>query len=186
MAGYELGRLGRAVDLDRSLLDAGRPVLEGLAERCRETVTLALPRPGPTLEIVAQIDAPHVVRVQDWVGGPLPLHATANGKLLLADLSADELDAALRVPRRRLAASTIVDARVLRRELGLVRERGWATIVDELEDGLAAVATGARDAGGRLAAIVSVTGPAPRFDAAARDRAVVVMMEKVPGLLTAG
>jgi IclR family transcriptional regulator, acetate operon repressor len=180
--GYEIGRLARSVDADRRLSAELQPALEELAARCRETVTLAVPRPGPELLVLAQIEAPHMVRAQDWIG-PWPLHATASGKVLLAELANDELDAVLSEPLERLASRTVVDPSQLRRELARVRAHGFAEILDELEDGLAAVAMGVRHRGGELAAVVSVTGPAARFAAPARAEAVEALSQTTARVL---
>ena len=60
-----------------------RPTLERLAERTGETVNLAV-REGARALNVLQVDADHFVGVTDWTGRAAPLHATANGKALLA------------------------------------------------------------------------------------------------------
>jgi DNA-binding IclR family transcriptional regulator len=180
--GYEIGRLARGLDSDRRLAAQLQGVLDTVAARCRETVTLAVPRPGPELRIIAQIEAPHVVRAQDWLG-PWPLHATANGKVLLAELPERELDAVLEQPLERLAARTLVDPDALRAGLADVRARGIAEILDELEEGLAAVAAGVRHPDGELAGVVSVTGPAWRFDETARRHAADVLLETTDGAL---
>src|SRR5690349_2540395 len=112
--GHELARLGRAADPDRTLVLAIRPVLEELAATLRETITLAVPRPGPGYEVVCQIDAPRAIRAHDWSIDPQPLHASAAGKLVLSQLTATELDDVLGQGLVRLTAATIVDRERLR------------------------------------------------------------------------
>jgi DNA-binding IclR family transcriptional regulator len=51
----------------------------------------------------------------------------------------------------------------LERDLQQARARGYATIVDELEMGLAAVAAPIRDADGRVVGALSVAGPTARL-----------------------
>ena len=136
---------------------SARPPLERLAERTGETVNLAV-RDGDRALNVLQVDAAHFVGVTDWTGRAAPLHATANGKALLAFGDG-------RRPRRltRLTPRTIVDRRELRAELERARAAGFAVAVEELELGLHAVAAPVFDAGGACVAAVSVSGPAYRL-----------------------
>ncbi len=80
------------------------------------------------------------VHLVSRVGRALPAHATALGKALLAELADGEL-AALLAPRlAALTPATITERSVLQAELGVVRERGYAT---EREEGTAGVACAA-------------------------------------------
>jgi DNA-binding IclR family transcriptional regulator len=57
----------------------------------------------------------------------------------------------------------VTDPNELREQLELVRERGWAQTLEELEDGLNAVAAPVRGADGAVVAALSVSGPAFRM-----------------------
>ena len=100
----------------------------------------------------------HLVGVPDWTGQALPLHCSANGKVLLA-FGAASPPATL----GRRTATTITDPAVLRAQLEVVRRRGYATAVEELELGLLAAAAPVFDASGECVAAVSVSGPAYRL-----------------------
>src|SRR3954466_1791398 len=86
-AGWTLGlplvQLARAVDPDRALLAAAPALLEELAAEAGESAALAVARPGPAMDVIAQADAPGLLGVSRWVGQAFPLHASAPGKLLL-------------------------------------------------------------------------------------------------------
>jgi len=154
--GPELARLGALTDPGVDLLLAARPVLVQLAEDTGETVNLAV-RHGDRALNVHQVASAHFVGLTDWTGRATPLHATANGKVLLA--FGDEP-----VPARleRLTPRTIVDDQTLDRELDRVRRCGHATVVEELEEGLNSVAAPVRAPDGRCVAAVSVAGPSYR------------------------
>jgi hypothetical protein len=62
-----------------------------------------------------------------------------------------------------LAPETVTDHQALRRELEAIRERGYGTIVDELEPGLSAVAAPVRDRGGAVVAALSASGASLRL-----------------------
>jgi DNA-binding IclR family transcriptional regulator len=146
------------------LVRLAQPLLRRLADDTGETVNLAVAR---RLELVYadQLQARQVM-APDWLGHPVPLHATSTGKAFLAALPAGELEAILRAPLERFTDTTITQPRALRAELDAVRERGYAASHGELEPALWGVSAAARDAAGRPAAIVSVWGA----DARVRDR----------------
>ena len=169
--GLELQRLARAVDVRELMIEASRRPLEALADETRETITLTIVEPDGMLAVVKQIDPPHLLKVADWLGRRYPLHASSSGKLLLSTLSEEQLSTTLRTPLERLTKWTITDEDRLRRELDDVRASGYATIVDELELGIASISIGIR-VRERLAGMLNVTGPTMRFDATARELAV--------------
>ena len=143
----------------------GLPVLEALAAEVGETVNLAVLR-GTDVVNLEQVRGPATITTVNWVGQPTPLHATASGKVLLAAFAPDDLAAFLARPLPRITPRTIAEAPALERELARVREQGYATTTEELEQGLDAVAAPVRDSGGRVVAAISVSGPVYRFDAA--------------------
>jgi IclR family pca regulon transcriptional regulator len=112
------------------------------------------------------------------VGADVPLHASAAGKLLLAELSPAELEAWIAETRpKRLASRTLTGARELCSEVARVRRRGWAQIVDELEDGLVSLAAPVRDRAGTLVAMIGVSGPSTRLNPAHRRALPPVMLK---------
>ena len=66
---------------------------------------------------------------------------------------------------RRYTARTVVDEQALAAELDDVRRRGWALAVDELEEGLTAIAAPIRGADGAVVASLSASGPTFRLTA---------------------
>ncbi|MFI0356462.1 IclR family transcriptional regulator [Actinomadura sp. 9N407] len=160
--GLGLVRLAGATTARLDVVRAGRPVCRELAAEIGETVNLTV-LSGHEVLYVDQVAGPSVLRPHDWVGQRLPAHATSNGKALLAYLPPDRLAAQLDPPRARLTDRTITGRRALEEELARVRERGYATAVDELEFGLTAVAAPIRGADGEVAASVSGSGPGFRL-----------------------
>jgi DNA-binding IclR family transcriptional regulator len=162
--GYELVRLARAADPYRGLVEAARGVLARLRDETDESALLAVTPGRPGIEIVLQFDPARHVGVTSWVGVDVPLHASAAGKLALAELERDELEAwLLRHPRRQFTQSTVTDAQALVVELERVRKRGWAEIVDELEDGLTSLAIPVRSSENSLVALIGISGPTFRL-----------------------
>jgi DNA-binding IclR family transcriptional regulator len=155
--GPELARLGAVAVGSLALTQVAREPLERLARDTGETVNLAV-RQGDQALNVHQVQTAHFVGMTDWTGRGAPLHASANGKVLLAFGSGglpEELEA--------LTPRTITDPAALRSELEGVRRRGYATAAEELELGLHAVAAPVFDCFGVCVAAVSVSGPSYRL-----------------------
>jgi IclR family transcriptional regulator, acetate operon repressor len=148
------------------LAELARTTLERLGELSEETVNLSVPR-GSELVQIAQVDSRYVVGATNWVGVDVPPHCTAAGKVLLA-FRALELP---RGPLERRTAHSPVDRAQLDHALVEVRRRGWATSLDELEVGLAAVAAPVRAVDGAVVAAISVSGPTARIN----DRGITAL-----------
>lgn len=125
-------------DTGESLVDLARPALRLLAELSGETINLGVPTPLG-VEHLAQEDTRHFVGGTNWVGRRVPFETTANGKVLRAfgpDAAAED---------------------------GSIRRRGYAVAVDELEDGLSAVAAPVLGPDGSAVAALSISGPTIRL-----------------------
>lgn len=146
---------------DEALLRRSLPALQRLAELTKETVNLSVPRAGAAVAI-HQIDPPRAL-VVDWVSRVLPPHATSDGKLYLAWLDDDELEALLANPIERYSPSTITNANTLRSQIEEIRRTGIAYTLGELDMGMNGVSGPILDSGGSLLAIISVSGPAHRL-----------------------
>ena len=163
--GPELARLGVLATRGLDLAALAREPLDRLAETTGETVNLAV-RDGDVALNIRQVQTAHFVGVTDWTGRAAPLHATANGKVLLA-FGAGPAPPALTA----LTARTITRRAALEAELEGVRARGYALAVEELEVGLHAAAAPVFDAAGACVAAVSVSGPAYRLPRASLEAA---------------
>jgi DNA-binding IclR family transcriptional regulator len=170
--GLDLVRLGTGAEHAELLPAISRKPLKRVAEATRETITLSVLRGREALDVVLQIDAPHVIQAVNWVGQRYPLHASSGGKIVLAALDPTRLGRILARPLERRTSATITDPDELDRELERVRRQGYSVIVDELEDGLASVSVPIVGADRRLLGTVNVTGPTFRFDAVRRRAAL--------------
>src|SRR5205823_3207955 len=174
--GFGLIRLAGAAMAGLDLVRTARPVLEELADRTRETVNLGL-LSGDAVVDIDQVSGARSIVAVNWVCRRTPLHATSNGKVLLAWLDPEELGHLLMAPLERSTPSTITDVATLRVQLDEIRARGWAQTLEELEDGLNAVAAPIRGADGDVIAALSVSGPAFRMRPADLPRAGHLTMD---------
>lgn len=93
------------------------------------------------LVIVARVQGPSVFSVNLGAGRPLPVHVTAMGRVLLADLSTDMLEVLLsRADLISLTPATETNPGKLRKDLVQVREQGYSIVDQELELGLRSIA----------------------------------------------
>jgi DNA-binding IclR family transcriptional regulator len=162
---YRLGvgvlRLAGATTARLDVVQEARPICRKLAADSGETVNIAVLSDRSALYL-DQVAGQSALQSHNWVGQHIPLHATSNGKVLLSDLSSEEVDQRLpRLPS--YTPGTVTSRARLRRELAEVREQGYAVAVDELEVGLTAIAAPIRNAHGDVIASLSVSGPTFRL-----------------------
>ncbi|MDX6590880.1 MAG: IclR family transcriptional regulator, regulon repressor [Gaiellales bacterium] len=173
---YRLGphliRLANHVMSGLDLRGLARPHLVALEQATGETATLSVAgeRDAVTVDFVA---SRQTVASVARIGRPSVAHATATGKVMMAFGDAAALDGSL----ERFTDRTVTDRKVLRREIERVREQGWAQAVKEREADLNAVAAPVFGAGGTLAAILGVQGPASRFGRKKREAALPFLQD---------
>ncbi|HEX9373549.1 MAG TPA: IclR family transcriptional regulator [Roseiflexaceae bacterium] len=138
------------------------PFMRSLAERTGETIDLEMLY-GAHVIIVEEITGDHLLNATSNVGTIHPAHCTSTGKVLLAGLPLAALDAILAGGLIVCGPRTITDAAALRADLQASRARGYATCYDELEAHLNAIGAPIYDHHGRIAAAVSISGPAARL-----------------------
>ena len=145
------------------LIAIARPHLQRLADETGEAVGLTS-IDGTICHVFFQITTSQFnVQVRDWTGGTFPLHVTSTGKLYLAYMDKEEVDAILESPLPKVASGTITSKRQLQQEIREVRRQGYAWTIDELEDGLTSIAVPLHDQDGRFLAGVYVSAPSYRF-----------------------
>ncbi|GFG54969.1 IclR family transcriptional regulator [Mycolicibacterium agri] len=160
--GFAIARLARAGSSHLDLVKLSQDVCDSLAPDVGETTNLAILDDDRIVNIVEAI-GPEQITLRTWVGQSCPAHATSSGKVLLADLEPDELRERLNAELESFTDNTVVTLADLERELAAVRERGWASVTEELEVGLNAVSAPVYDANSKVIAALSVSGPAYRL-----------------------
>jgi DNA-binding IclR family transcriptional regulator len=162
---YRLGvgilRLAGATTARLDIVQEARPVCRTLAAATGETVNIAVLSEHSALYL-DQVAGSSALQPHNWVGQHIPLHATSNGKVLLSGLPVDAVDARVGELTRYTPHTTTTRSR-LHEDLELVRARGWAVAVDELEVGLTAAAAPIRNVHGDVIASMSVSGPSFRM-----------------------
>ena len=154
--------LGYAFLSSVELPEVAEPHLERLVAEVHESSSVSV-LDGDDIVYVARVPTARIMRVSINLGTRFPAYATSMGRVLLAGLAEDELDAHLeRVQLRRLSPRTITAEPVLRSELAGIRAQGWALVDQELEEGLRSIAAPIRDRGGRVVAAINLSAHASR------------------------
>ena len=173
--------LGMAYVGALGLWDIARPHLEALVARTGESSSMAQ-LDGSDIVYVARVAVPKLIALRVEIGTRFPAVQTSQGKVLLAALSPEQLEATLAEPSRAGLPPYIGRSEErLADELTEVRARGWALADEELAPGVRSVAVPVRDATGAVRAAMNVT-----LHAAETSREVL-LQEHLPLLLrTAG
>ncbi|RYE39732.1 MAG: IclR family transcriptional regulator [Hyphomicrobiales bacterium] len=166
--GSEMSRLGRHADPYAGLAARAQPLLQELADRFNESVTLSVPNLKDGLDLIAEAAGSHVVGITSrmsnhMVGKQYPLHASSSGKVLLAEWPIKKIAGRLPEKLDAYTAHTITDRAALLVELDQIRENGYGFIDNELEEELISLSRPVRDSSGNLVAILTLNGPRYRF-----------------------
>lgn len=153
LAGAKLGHM--------PLVSAAKSHLAKLAQQTGETVQMSVLDQDCVLYI-SVIESPQPIRVSLGVGTRAPLYCTAAGLVLLANASTSTQDLILSRPLKKFTPRTIVEASQLKRQLSLVRNRGWSEDDQGFVDHLRVVAAPVREPNGNVISAVAVGGPTIR------------------------
>lgn len=153
--GLRLWQLGTLAPLTESLRTMAQPYMEDLYTALHQHVQLAVLE-GDHAVIIERLSAPKALGLVSQVGGRLPLHCSAVGKVLLSHAGPDLSTQVLGRELRRYTSQTVTDMDVLRRELAECRRTGTAVVREELSPGALSVATRIVDGSGRVVASLSV------------------------------
>jgi DNA-binding IclR family transcriptional regulator len=148
----------RAIDIRA----AARPELRALADSTGENSTLEILVNEDVL-ILDEVRGRGLLVLATEIGTRWPAHATATGKVLLADgdIALPETEEGLQA----ITKHTIVSWEKWESTLSEVRREGYATNIEELEYGYVSIAAPVRDREGRTTASISVGGSVERVTA---------------------
>jgi len=163
--GPKLSRMGSGTNFEESLRKMSRPILQKLWSATGETVNLAV-LDGQHILYVDVIESSHTFRFASEVGAHRPLHCTALGKAIMAQLpeeDASELLASLTLDRQ--TPRTLVQLPKIKKELAKTRIQGYALDDEEAVMGARCIAAPIFDANAKVIGGVSVSGPLTRITA---------------------
>lgn len=149
--------LGMSYINAQGMWDIARPHLAALVEQTKESSSMAQ-LDGSDIVYTARVPVAKIIGLAVQIGTRFPASATSMGRVLLADLTDAQVDAALKIPSK---AEFLPRVRMSRRDLAAVladvRKRGWALSDEDLALGIRSIAAPVRDGSGRTIAAVNVT-----------------------------
>ena len=166
--GYELGlrllALGSRARQQRDLPAKVEPSLKQLATESNEMTVFALQERQSAVIVGVEGPAGVDTPVDVTAGTHLPLHCSAVGKALLAELPEHQLSAALETTDfTQHTSETIGTESSLREQLKSVRENRHAFDRGEWKDDVRSVASPVLDADGSVIGAIGIVGPSSRL-----------------------
>ena len=188
---YRLGvgvlSLGFEFIASLEITDLARPLLEKLRDKTGHSAHLAI-RDGGEIIFVIKAKADSTFSSSVNIGTRLPAHGTVLGRVILADLSDQELERIYpEVSLPKFSPQTPENLGDLKKILAQDRARGYARSASYFETGIGSLAAPVRDQSGRVIASINITFPdgVPAEDEIEKDlvSSLVKTAGKLSGLL---
>lgn len=150
--------LGYAYLSSQGLSDVARVYMEEVVSECGESCALGV-LDGAEVVYIARVQTPHLMTLSMGVGVRLPASTTAVGRVLLAGLTAAELDTALDAsPLDPSGQRSAVQQVPLLQAIEAARLFGYSIVDEDIELGLRSIAVPIHDRANRVvAALVVIT-----------------------------
>ena len=158
---YRLGprffELGLAYAYQLPMRKLMRPHIEQLAEQLKMTVSWGIINQNRVI-VLDRIQMMGLDLLAHRIGTNLPIHSTSIGKVLLAHLPEKELNQILRsIKLVKYTKQTVVDPKLIRKNLNLIREKGYAYDERETAENTICIAAPIKDGNGAVTAAINLT-----------------------------
>ncbi|CDG81476.1 IclR family transcriptional regulator domain-containing protein [Janthinobacterium agaricidamnosum] len=135
-----------------------QPVLEELTQSLRQSCSASV-LDGDDIVYVVRLSAHKTMSINLGIGSRLPAYCTSMGRVMLAGLAPEQLRERLsKMALLKLTPHTVTDQQQLLEEIAKVRRQGWSLVIEELEQGLVALAAPVFDRSGKVVAAINVSG----------------------------
>lgn len=163
--GPRLVMLASSILSQSDLRRLARPELERLSDAVQETINLSILLEHDIFYL-DKVETHRSIVCNTRIGSRVPVYATSCGKVMLANMSAEEIDRFccwMKKRAKRLTERTIIEPEELKAELAAVRMQGFAIDNGEIETGLICYGAPVYDMDGKVTAAVSISGPEYRM-----------------------
>ena len=158
-------QLGYAYQASNQYRAVIQQYLEGITAELGESSSLAVLDGDEVVYVVRSAARHRLMAINLSVGTRLPAAYTSMGRVLLAQLSKEELKTFLeRVRLERFTESSIIDKAVLEGAIDEARGRGYSVVDQELDSGLRSVAVPVFAGSGELLGAINISTNAARVD----------------------
>jgi DNA-binding IclR family transcriptional regulator len=152
------GKVRRGVDLREQAMD----IMEELRDAIGETVNLTV-REGDEVIYIERVTSNRMMRVEQVIGSRAPLHVTAVGKLMLAELGDHFIRAyASRTGLKRYTPNTVTTEKDLLNTVHQAKAEGFAYDNEEAEEGVGCIGVLIYDDKRVVVAGLSISAPIER------------------------
>jgi DNA-binding IclR family transcriptional regulator len=155
------GVVQSTLEIAREAMDT----LERLVDTLQETAHVSILE-NANVTYLCKVDCKHPVRLMSHVGKLNPACCTSSGKILLAELSEQEVRELYANGLPKMGPQSVETIEELLEDLRTVREQGYAVCIDEMHEDSVSIGAPIRDYTGRVIASVSIVGPRQRITAA--------------------
>jgi DNA-binding IclR family transcriptional regulator len=157
---YRLGvgffELGMVYAFNFPLHKIVRPHIEQMAKELNMTASCGILKNCEVI-VIDRVQNLNIDLLAYRIGLNLPIHSTSVGKILLAYLSEQEQDRILQsVNLMKFTDATVVDQKLIKENLKLVKERGYATDEEETHEDLNCIAVPIRNGNGEVIAAINL------------------------------
>lgn len=178
--------LGYAYISGQELPQVARPYMEVVAEELQGSCSLAA-LDGTDVIFVARVRSRGYLATTLSVGSRLPAHITAMGRVLLADLPDDQIDAYLKkATLQPFTDFTLTQKNQIKQSILEARRTDYSFVDQELEIGVRALSVPVRDAGGHVVAGLNVAVADTRFSAASVEERHLPVLRRAAAGIRAG
>ncbi len=146
------------------LKEIGYPYLTELTKKYHETSHLYVYQ-NHQIFCVGKIESPsNYSIISSRAGSKLPMHASASGKIFLANLADSELEQFLkRYKFTKLTDKTIMNKKQLIKNLQEIRMQGFSIENEEIEQGAYSIAAPVKDVTNQVVGTISIVGSTTRI-----------------------
>ena len=138
------------------------PYLMDLRNIAQETVHLVI-REGNHAVYIDKIDGPHKMSIVSQIGARAKMHCTVVVKAILAHMDEKDQDEVFCGEITAFTPHTITSPKLLRKQLQIIRERGYSTDKQEIEEGLCCLAAPLFGPANAVIGAISIAGPTTRL-----------------------
>ena len=154
--------LGFAYLSSMPMWNVAEPLMEALVEEVRESCSAAVLE-GADIVYVLRVSTRKIMRNTLGIGSRLPAYCTSMGRMLLAGLADEQVQALLAAtPLEARTRHTLTDPQAVLAKVQQARRQGWCLVNQELEEGLVSMAAPVTDRSGRTVAAINISGQVNR------------------------
>lgn len=157
---FELGNK-RVENMD--ILSVSKTYTEELMKSVNEVVHLVI-REGNEIVYIDKVEADNIIQMVSTIGDRSPLYCTSVGKAILAQLPDEEVEKVWKDSNiKKLTENTITDLDDMKKELEMIREKGYAVDNEENEIGVRCIGAPVFNRFGKVEGAISISGPTFRI-----------------------